>query len=466
MERTQKSDIPGGKPHSLEILTPLLALPWSAPVIYLISCKFDTLQFAVISAAAAIISAAVLIISIRRRNKTMWGIDGNVLHFSRGITEKRDMSMRLDRISSSEIIDNPIYSLFGGARVRLYSSASPRPVFSMIIPKTQAAELINRTAVSFGTNGSVKPRYLIQKKYAALLAAITSRNTIIPLGASVILCIFGFGQTELYIIAAAFWLLAALHTIFSVLSECRMSVCRVNSGYVVQTGFAGERRIFIPDRAIIGMIETQTPIAAFAGTGKFELLCAGGRRVTCMNWYDGGNSAEAARRMIGCAGKSFAKISSPEILKRGYFGKLVLCLIACIAAWRVTIAAPPTMQGICASILAAVIASSVLHCITALKCLPDFGVTLSGGAILACGMNFMQMQHLTLRSGEAAFITLRQNFSDKLRSTCSASFSPRGHVHRIICRCLPYERFQTAAVKIISRNDHRDKDTNAFLNNM
>lgn len=455
MEHTHDSCILGGKPHRLEIVTPLLALPWLAPVIYLISGRFVPMQFAVISAASAIISSAVLIISIRRRSMTSWKIKGNVLYFSRGIAEKRDMSIRLDRVSSSEIINNQIYSIFGGARVRLYSSASPRPVFSMILPKAQASELINLTAVAFGTNGSVKPRCLVQKKYAALLSAMTARGTIIPLGASVILCIFGFGQAQLYIIAGALWLLAALHTIFSVLSECRMSVCRVNSGYVVQTGLSGERRIFVPDRAIIGMIETQNPIAAFAEAGKFELLCAGGRRIACMNWYDGGNSAEAARRMIGCAGKSFARITAHNSIKRGYFSKLTVCLTAGIAAWRITVAAPPSIRGVCASLLTAIIAAAVLHCITALKCIADLGVTLSGGAVLACGMNFMQVQHLTLRSGETAFVTLRQSFSDRLHFACSATIVPRGRVRGITCRHLPYERFQSAAIKIISRNSKR-----------
>lgn len=455
MERTKDSNVLCGKPHQLEILNPLLALPWLAPVIYLMSGRFIPLQFAMVSLIAAIISAAFLIVSARRRSRTLWKIDGNVLHFSRGITEKRDMSIRLDRISSSEIIDNPIYSLFGGTRVRLYSSASPRPIFSMIMPKAQGAELINRAAVSFGTNSSVKPRYLLQKKYAALLAAMVSRGTIIPLGMSIILCIFGFGQAELYIIAAALWLLAVLHTIFSVLSECRMSVCRVNSGYAVQTGFSGGHRIFVPDRAIIGMIETRSPIAAFAGAGRFELLCAGGRRITCMNWYDGGNSAEAARRMIGCAGKSFAKISALNVHKHRYFGMLALCLTACIAAWRITTAVPASIRGVCASLLAAVISAVTVHCITSLKCISDFGVTLSGSAVLACGMKFMQAEYLTLHRGETAFITLRQNFFHRMNNTCSAAFAPRGRVHGVTCRCLPYERFQAAAVKIISRNVKR-----------
>ncbi|MGN0474717.1 MAG: PH domain-containing protein [Acutalibacteraceae bacterium] len=438
-----------GKPHKLEILSPLLALPWLITIFCLIFVRHDAISIAVSASAAAILSAIILIISFRQAANKSWQIEGNVLHFARGVSDKRYTTLRLDRISSSEICDTPFYSLFGGTRVRLYSCASPRPVFSMILPKNQAAELINLTAAVFGTQKAVKPRYLVHKKYSALLSALTSCESFLPLFTSALLCAFGRGKTEMYVIAAALWLLALLHTILSVLSECRMSVCHVNCGYAIQTGFFGGRKIFIPDRAIIGMIETRSPIAAICRAGKFELLCAGGRRITCINWYDGDNSEQAACRMIGCAGKIFAVISAPSALRNRYFKQIAMCVIFAAAAWRVALLIPEAFQP--AYTVGFVLATSLLllHSAVGLRCCGEFGISLANGSVRACGMNQIMCKYMTLRIGQISVIKIRRDFADKLRGTCTAEIIPKGRKRGVKCRCLPYERFLAACDRII-----------------
>lgn len=438
-----------GKPHRLEMLSPLLALPWLIPVFCLIFGRRDLTSIAVSSAAAAVFSIAILIVLFRQTAGKSWHIQDNILHFTRGISDKRDMTLRLDRISSSEIADNPIYSLFGGTRVRLYSCASPKPVFSMIIPKNQAAELINLTAAVFSAQKSAKPRYLVPKKYSTLLAALTSRETLIPLFTSAVLCAVGWGRIELYITAAALWLFALLHTVALVIAECRMSVCHVNSGYAIQTGFFGGRRIFIPDRAIIGMIETRNPIAALCGAGKLQLLCAGGRRITCINWYDGENSAQAACRMIGCVGKNFAHIFDPAALKKHYFRQIALCAIAGTIAWRITESLPEEIQAACAAGCVLIMAIMILHAVIGMRCGDEYGVSLANGSIHACGMTPLMCKCMTLHLGQVAIVKIRRNFADKLRGTCTAEIIPKGRERGVKCRCLPCERFLAACDRII-----------------
>lgn len=438
-----------GRPHRLEMLSPLLALPWLAPILCLFSGRCDLISIALSCGAAAVFSIAILIVLFRQTANKSWKIEGNILHFSRGISDKHDLTLRLDRVSSSEIADTPIYSLFGGTRVRLYSCASPKPVFSLIMPKNQAAELINLTAAAFGAQKSAKPRYLVPKKYSALLVALTSRETLIPLFTAAVLCAFGLGKTELYITASALWLLALLHTVLSVLAECRMSVCHVNCGYAIQTGFFGGRRIFIPDRAIMGMIETRNPIAALCGAGKFELLCTGGRRITCIGWYDGGNSAQAACRMIGCMGRKFAKISAPAALKKRCFGQITLCAIMGTVAWQITVSLPEQFQAACASGFVLITAATLLHSVMGIRCGDELGISLANGSIHACGMNPLICKCMTLRLGQVAIVKIHRNFADKLRGTCTAEIIPKGCEHRVKCRCLPCERFLAACDRII-----------------
>lgn len=438
-----------GKPHKLELLSPLLALPWLMTIFCLIFIRHDLISIVASTSASAIFSAIILIISFRQTANKSWKIEGNVLHFTRGVSDKRDMTLRLDRISSSEISDTPIYSLFGGTRVRLYSCASPRPVFSMILPKSQAAELINITAAVFSTQKAKKPRYLINKKYSALLAALTSCESITPLFASAVLCAFGRGKTEMYVIAAALWLLAMLHTVLSVLSECRMSVCHVNCGYAIQTGFFGGRKIFIPDRAIIGMIETRNPIAALCRAGEFELLCAGGRRITCISWYDGDNSEQAACRMIGCVGKTFAEISDPASVKKHYFKQIVMCAIFASAAWRIVLSVPEAFQPAFTAVFVLMILFPLLHTVIGIHCCMEFGISLANGSVRACGMNPIRCKYMTLHIGQISIIKIRRSFADRLRGTCTAQIIPKGCERGVKCRCLPYERFLAACDRII-----------------
>ncbi len=438
-----------GKPHRLEMLSPLPALPWLIPIFSLSFGRRDMTSIAVSCAAAAVFSIAILAVSIRRTVGRSWMVEDNVLHFTRGISDKRDMTLRLDRISSSEIADNPLYSLFGGTRVRLYSGASPKPVFSMIMPKKQAAELINLTATTFGAQKSVKPRYLIPKKYSALLSAITSRETLIPLFASAMLCLLGWGKIELYITAAALWLFALLHTALSTFSECRMSVCHVNSGYAIQTGFFGGHRIFIPDRAIIGMIETRNPIAALCGAGKLQLLCAGGRRITCIGWYDGENSEQAACRMIGCVGKSFARISDRAAIKKDCHRQIALCAVFSALAWRITAALPQDFRAAVTAGFVLITAVMLLHSVTQIHCADELGVSLANGSVRAGGMNMMMCKSMTLHLGQVAIVKIHRNFPDRLRGTCTAEIIPKGRERGVKCRFLPYERFLAACDRII-----------------
>ncbi len=437
-----------GKPHKLEMFPPLITVPWLAPIFCIIFGMYNFTAIAISSTAAFIASTAIIIVSIKRTAGKSWEIQHNVLHFTQGISDKCDLTLRLDRVSSCEIADNPIYSLFRGTRVKLYSYTSPRPIFSMIMPQKQAYDLVNLTAAVFGGEKIASPRSLIQKKYSALLTSITSRESLIPLFCSAILCIFGWGKTELYIIATALWLMAVLHAIFSICTQCRMSVRHVDFGYAVQTGLHGGHRIFIPERAIIGVIETRNPIAALCGAGKFELLCAGGRKITCIGWYDGENSAEVARRIIGCTGKKFAQISSPDIIKKFYFKKICLYVTIGIAAWCAALLLEYSQSvGICMFIITESLL--ILHSYIGMKCSSEFGVNLSNGTLQACGMTPIIYKSMTLHTGQVAIIKIRKNFNDRLRNTCTAEIIPKGRERGVKCRCLPYERFLAACDRII-----------------
>lgn len=451
MSNIQSGQSVCGKPHKLEIFNPLLFFPILAVTVYLcfelIGGRFSTVEFAVAGTAAVMLTVAMLIVSIGRRSVRVWKIEDNVLHFSRGIINKCDMTLRLDRISSSEMSDNPVYSMFGGTRVKLYSSVSPRAVFSMILPKTQAAELINRTAITFGAE-AVKPRRLVRKKYSALLAGMTSRGALIPLGMSASLCAFGYRSAEMHIIAAALWMLAALNVFAYVVADCRMSVCHVNMGYAIQTGFFGGHRIFVPDRAVIGMIETSSPVAAFSGAGRFELLCAGGRKITCLQWYDGGRPDEAARRMIGCVGRQCIGISDPAAVKRRYFKFLAADIVGIIAAWVISMLIPYYLHSAWSSFAFVMIFGVMLHCLTAWKCSGNFGVNISGSTLRVGGMKLLEAEYLTLHRGKFAVIRIRQNFFDRLRGTCTAEFIPKGCRRGVKCRCISYERIIAVAERI------------------
>lgn len=440
-----------GRPHILELFNPLLLMPMSAVVVY--SCVrptyggVDIFEFTIVCAVGLALTVMLLMVFVGLRSGSVWKIENNVLHSSRGFVNKREMTLCLDRISMSEMSDNPLYSLFGGTRVRLYSSASTRAVFSMILPKTQAVKLINLTAAVFCSE-AVKPRRLARRKYSALLVGLSSRSALIFLSAAAVLCVFGYGSVEIYIIAAALWLFAALNAIAYVIAECRMSVCRVNTGYAVQTGFFGGRRIFVPDRAVIGIFETRNPIAAFFGAGKFELLCAGGKRITCIQWYDGEHSDEAARRMIGCAGRRRTEISNFTAVRLRYFKIIAADVIGIIGTWVLSKFVPLYLRDICVSLAAFIILIIMAHCLIALKSCGDFGVSISGSSIRIGGMTLLGAEYLTLRRGKFAVIKIRQNFFDRLNGTCTAEFIAKGCKRGVKCHCMSYDRIAAIAERI------------------
>lgn len=277
---------------------------------------------------------------------------------------------------------------------------------------------------------------------------MTSRGALIPLAMSAVLCIFGYRSTEMHIIAAALWLLAMLNVLAYVWAECRMSVCYVNMGYAIQTGFFGGRRIFVPDRAVIGMIETRSPIAVFSGAGKFELLCAGGRRITCLQWYDGGRPDEAARRMIGCVGRRFIRISAPSAVRRRYFKLLAADMAGIIAAWVISMLIPSYLYSAWVTLAVVIILGIMLHCLMALKCSGEFGVNISGSTLCIGGMKLLEAEYLTLHRGKFAVIKIQQNFFNRLRGTCTAEFVPKGRQCGVKCHCISYDRIIAVAERI------------------
>ena len=153
--------------------------------------------------------------------------------------------------------------------------------------------------------------------------------------------------------------------------------------------------------------------------------------------------------MIGCAGKTFAGISSPTAVRKYYFKQISMCVIFAAAAWRVALSIPDAFQP--AYTVGFVLATSLLllHSSVGLRCCGEFGISLANGSVRACGMTPIMCKYMTLRIGQISVIKIRRGFADKLRGTCTAEIIPKGSKRGVKCRCLPYERFLAACDRII-----------------
>lgn len=438
-----------GRPHVLSVFHPLIWLPICAAGGYLGLTLWDgswnRVMSAAIGLAALMFSGGVLAVSVGRRAVCHWRVEDHVLHFTRGLSRRRELTFRLDRLLYAEIAGNPVYSLFGAGRLRLYSSVDRRAFFSLILPKAEAAELVNYIAAGRdgAWAGGVKPKHMRGGRYAALLGSATSRGTLLPLGAALIFCIFGVFFTrsaDLNILATALWLYALLHLLARLAAESRMSVCIVNNGFAIQTGIFGGRRIFVPHRSVVGVIERRNPLAVFCGAARFELLCEGGRRIPCMRWYEGGSGEEAAKRLLDCSGMSCTHAEDGGAVRRLYVRLLIAGLFGAVFVWSATLPITGEMRAFCLALAAIGLAAAVSQCLMVLACAREFGVSISAGTLRIGGMRLLSAEYLTIRRGNLSAVRIRQGIFGQMSGRCTAELIPKGYRRGVKCRCIPYDK--------------------------
>lgn len=452
MEDVQAQRKLSGKPHALEIFNPLIFFPICLAAIYmsleLYRGSFDKVVFAAVGGGALITTGSALAVSIGRRIVCNWHIENEVLYFTRGLSHRREITFRLDRLLYAEISGNPFYSLFGGARVRLYSCAYRQAFFSMIMSKAQAAEMVNLIAAGKNGDGGGKSKHMLSGKYSALLGCATSRGTLLPLGAALIFCVFGIlcgYNADMNIIAAALWLYAFINLLVRLSAESCMSVCIVNNGFAIQMGILGGKRMFVPHCSVVGVLERRNPIAAFCGAARFELICEGGRRILCMRWYEGGSGEEAAKRLLDCSGMCCTYASDGVAVRRLYVKLMIAAMFGAVPAWLASMPVVGEVRSFCMSAAAIVIAGVIIHCIMALNCGREFGISISPGTLRIGGMGLLSAEYLTIRRGNLSAVRICQSMFDQISGRCTAELVPKGMRHGVKCRCIPFDKMMAIA---------------------
>ncbi len=435
-----------GSPHVLEIFNPLIFLPICVATVYmafaLIDGGFDKLVFAAAGLGALILTGSALAASIWRRTVCNWRIEDDVLHFTQGLSRRRELTLRMDRLLYAEMAGNPFCSLFGAARVRLYSSACRRAFFSVIMSKNQAVQLINAISAGRG-DGGVRPKHMLSGKYSALLDCATSRGTLLPLGAALIFCIFGvfYGYNpDMNIIAAALWLFAFINLIVRLAAESNMSVCILDNGFAIKIGIFGGKRIFVPHDSVVGVMERRNPIAALCGAARFELVCEGGKRIPCMRWYEGGSGEEAAKRLLNCSGVNCTRAADKAASRKLYIKLIIAAMFGLVWVWLAMLSVTGEMRAFCTASAVIIFVFATVHCIMALSCGTEFGITISSGTLRIGGMRLLSVEYLTIRRGNLSSVKIKQGVFAQISGRCSVELIPRGSRSGGKSLCVPYDK--------------------------
>lgn len=449
MENVHSPHLASGRPHALSVFTPLLFLPTGAAAVYFGFVFFNGSADKTVSAAvgltAFLLTGGTLAVSVGRRAVCRWQIQNGVLHFTRGLLRRRELTFRLDRLLYVEMTGNPVYALFGGARVRLYSSAYHRAFFSMMMSKAEAAALVNR--IAGGEDGAggrgMQQKHMLSGKYAALLGCATSRGTLLPLGAALILCVCGVFFTRsaaMNIMAAALWLYAFINFLARLAAESHMSVCIVNHGFAIQMGILCGRRMFVPHSSVVGVIERRNPVAEFCGAARFELICEGGRRIPCMRWYEGGSGEEAAKRLLNRSGLSRTQAANAGAMRQTY-GKLMIgAMFGAVLVWLFTLPITGEMRVFCMACTAIGLIAAVIHSVMGIRCGRECGISISAGTLRIGGMKLLSAEYLTICRGNLSAVKIRQNLLEQMNGSCTAELIPKGSRRGVKCRCIPYDK--------------------------
>ncbi len=433
--------------HPLEWVNPAELAPW-------VVCGICAAGFGGFPAAwlvaAAVMSAAAIALSVWRGRHMMWSVEDEVLQFNRGVFKRRVLSMRLKRIALIETEDNPLFRRLGCIRLKLYSSTSSRPFFSMIIERGAAIGLTSEIRL-VRTRGHSPPqsdkRRISATKSGALAAALSSRVTVISLGGAAICCMVGVGVEELYITAAALWLLAALNAAGEFISNCNLSLSRAPLAYVVRRGKVCSSRLVVFEPDVIGVREVREPVGALVGRASFELMCVGGRNIRCICWHDVEGRSPIPRRILGCKGEISFQVADRVAVGRRYL-KLAMasCLIGGAALWRLLLVG----QRGAGAAAAAIAAASAAHCLIAVRCRSCFGLEMSGSSVTVCGCGFMRLETVTLRDGGVAFVSF--SAIPLVSEHCRATVAPKAGSGAAGSCCLPRERLESAAVRMVARS--------------
>lgn len=441
MEQGQNSARQAGKPHALTLCLPLLLLPWGgAAVWWTYGKKENTALSAAVGGAVLLVTAALLGLAAVRHAVNRWRVEDGVLYMVSGFTRRRERGIRLDRLLYAELCQRPWHVPFRCARVKLYVPTQRGAVFSLLMGRQEAAALVNCVAAGEHGDGGTGRKYLSGGRYAALLGAAVSRGTLLPLSGAALCLVLGRPAEEMRILAAALLLAGLLHMTARLLSEGTLSVCIVSGGFAVKMGVGGSRRLFVPRRAVVGVLERANAVALLCGASRFELVCEGGRRIPCMRWYTGGSGAQAAARLLECSGEGRTQACDSRAFRTYYMRLAVAAIFGGVAIWFGLRSLEPPLRAWGMAAGAAVLTGAWLHCLTAVRFGRESGMVITSGALRIGGMRFLSAQRLTVRRGCLAAVRLRRSLPDRAGGTCTAELLPKGSRRGCLCRQVPYDK--------------------------
>lgn len=441
MENTCHADILAGKSHTLELFHPVYFLPgWTAAVFLAARYFFQGLDvwlFAVVGGAAVILTAAAFGIAARRRGLEGWRLEQGVFRCRRGTVIREMLACRTDRLTCVELTDVAWYGVFGGVRVRLYSDASKRPFFSMILPRRDAESLLARMAADHDPGGRTRRRHVVSGKYAGLLGAVTARDVSLPLFGAGLMGLLGAGRTEMMLMAAFLGLIGLAALLVRLISEYGMSVDRVAGGYMIRMGLLVERRIFVPMNGVAGVLERRSPLGALCGASRLELVCRGGKRLPCMRWYAGGHSRHAALQLLEGSEAVCTCSSDGNAVKRRYYAEGLLFLFGTVLWTAVYFDGEHTGQM---PVTALLLLAAAVQCGMGILCGSRFGVEILPGAVRISGMGHWCAECLTLRRGQLSEVRVSRSVWEQVKGQCTAEIFPKGCRRGVKCRCVPFDK--------------------------
>lgn len=368
-----------------------------------------------------------------------WNVAEGMLHTRRGALLRRETAIRLDRVTCVETCRNPAHSLLGCAKVRIYTAAGRKPAFSLTLRERDAKGLTEAVANANGAEGKAFAKRLAAGKYAALLGALDSRGTLVPLALAALCGVFALSRREWLWIGGGCLAAGTLFFTARLLGESGLSVWLSESGWTLQMGLPAVRRFYLPREAVTGILETRGALALWSGAGRFEILCAGGRRLPCMRWYTGGSGEEASLRLLRCEGITRVRKGSGAAV-RFHYGRWAAALLFVLAPTALLVLIrgemPPAGYLVSAAALPA-----LGQCLMGLRFGEESGLAASSSALRIGGMGMLCARRLTLRRGCLGRLTLRRGLLDRLDGTCAAALRPKGWRSGIVCRALPEAAF-------------------------
>lgn len=456
MEQQQPGAVMEGRPHAAEFFRPIdlflgVCVACATATLFFKGAP-DAWRMTVTGIVVLIPIGLWLALALKRRAVCRWRWDNGVFFFVRGALARRELAFRTDRLLYAETLRSPLLSLLGGVRVKLYAGAADRVVFSAILPRQQADALPERLMCSQESGDAPQNRSIASGRYAALPSAMTDGIVLTLLGSAAIFALVGAGRFFMNVTAVVLWLGALVRLVGRLISEGRLSVNRTHGGWVIVKGIGGGRRLYIPDKSVIGIRESSTLPALLCGARRVELLC-GGRRIPCMRWYISSHSSAASDEnasslacgLLGCDGNAFVALKNPRAVRQRYFlmGVILLCGAALAGFVNLSstrndgeIGAITAALGICG------VTGGLLQCAAGVSIGRTWGISVSPSSVRAAGMGLLTSEVWTLRRGCLAEVRVGRTPVDRVNGFCTVELIPKGCRSGVNCRCMPYDRVQ------------------------